>query len=183
MGNKPDKLFNSNYDSNQNNAAKIRINELISNYLISDKNKILDIKKIIKDNNRNKSKKYFEKSRLNQSLNSNNFIDFSLLLANQIQIKALEKDLNFNFGKNFLLNSHAIQLCSVEDVNENILFDNKSALLQMNAYDKRFNEEFTEKFIEKEIKKFNSFKNKIKDELQFVKEMDEEIKNLRKSAK
>jgi hypothetical protein len=114
-------------------------------------------------------------------MNSNNFIEYSLLLANQIQIKALEKDLNFNFDKCFLLNSHAIQLCSVENYENNIIFDSKSAMLQMNAYDKKFEEEFNDKFIKREVKRYDTLKQKIKDELQFEKDMDEEIKNLRKS--
>ena len=182
MGNKQEKIINNNINRNDNQVIN-KLDELIKDYLISEKGKKPRIEKLLSQFYSNKTKKNFEKSKLEKNINSKNFIDFSLLLANQIQIKALNKDLNFNFEKNFLLNSHAIQLCSVEDVNNNILFDNKSALLQMNSYDKRFNEEFEDKFIKKEVIRFDSMKKKVKDELQFEKDMDEEIKNLQSKNK
>lgn len=186
MGNKQDKILNQNKEQfTTQNTEKNKLDQLITNYLISEKDKNPKIKKLIMEyysnSNSNKKNKTFENSNLNKTINSKNFIDFSLLLANQIQIKALEKDLNFKLDKTFLLNSHAIQLCSVEDVSSNIIFDCKSALLQMNSYNKRFEEEFADKFIEREVKRYDTLKKKIRDELQFEKDMDEEIKNLRKS--
>jgi len=184
MGNKPEKLMNNNNQLDTNVKLE-KLDELITNYLISENDKNPKINKLILEyfskNNTDKIKNNHENSNLSKILNSNKFIDFSFLIANQIQIKALEKDLNLNFPKSFLLNSHAIQLCSVEDLNNNILFDNKTALLQMNSYDKKFNEDYSDIFIKREIKKYDSIKKKIKDELQFEKAMDEEIKNLRKS--
>ncbi len=183
MGNKQ---VNSNVRFETNNNPE-KLDDLITNYLNSEKNKNPKINKLIRDyfskNSKFSSRKIIENSNLNKVFNSKNFIEFSFSIANQIQIKALEKDLNLNFHKSLLINSHAIQLSSMEDVDNNILFDNKKALLQMNSFDKQFNEDHIDNYFNMEIKKYNNNKKNIKDELQFEKEMDEEIKNLRKSKK
>lgn len=174
MGNKHDKPLNSvNKEKENTKEDQKKFNRILSNYLFHNK-----------ENNKVQiTDKFIDKNIQPSKLSEKNFIEISSLLASQINIKALTKDLSLNFEKSLVLNSHAIQLCSMENENDNIIFENKTAILQMNSYDNKFNQNFTNNFIKKELENFMIKQRRKKEEVEFGIEMEMEIEGLKKSKK
>jgi hypothetical protein len=177
MGNKQlkpisikDKDKENPFSQRQNSEDQKKLNRILRNYIFPNKN--------INENKENKEK-IFKPSKISEK----NFIDISSLIANQINIKALTKDLSLNFEKSLVLNSHTIQLCPMDNKSDNIIFENKTAILQMNSYDNKFNQLFSNNFLKKEIVNFAKRQKTKKEEFEFGLEMDKEIEILKKSNK
>ena len=71
----------------------------------------------------------------------------------------------------------------MDNKSDNIIFENKTAILQMNSYDNKFNQLFSNNFLKNEIVNFAKRQKTKKEEFEFGLEMDKEIEILKKSNK
>ena len=71
----------------------------------------------------------------------------------------------------------------MDNKSDNIIFENKTAILQMNSYDNKFNQLFSNNFLKMEIVNFAKRQKTKKEEFEFGLEMDKEIEIIKKSNK
>ena len=174
MGNKSEK---GTISANNEN----KMNKIISDYLISGKEGDQKLKNLIISYNKDINKKQpYQHSKVSEFLENKKLVDFSLLIAEQIKLKALNKDLELNLGKVFVVNSNTFQDSNSDNEKENEnIYDNKCGYLQMNSYDNRFNTHYQDFYYQKLLKK--EYLNKNIDELEFEKKIEEEIKKLKEN--